>query len=162
MGGGRRGRVSNEVTGGIFFSAVIQGRDITVKLPHELNPAMAGLLRDASAVFAGRADDLERLTGLLDRAAESAPWTTTVTGAPGAGTTELASHAAPAGLQAGWFPGGAPFIDMFGYDSERAITAANALESLLRKADLPAQHIPAAEQARQAAPTVRPRAEHPQ
>lgn len=145
----RRSRVSNQITGGLFFSAVIQGRDITVQLPHELTPAMAGL-REASAVFAGRTVDLERLTRLLDPAAESALRTTVVTGAPGVGKTELALHGARAALQAGWFPGGVLFIDMFGYDPERTVTAAAALESLLRKAGLPAEHIPAAEQDRSA------------
>ena len=51
-------RTRNEISGGIFFSAVIQGRDITVVLPREITPAMAGL-RDASVVFAGRDGDLE-------------------------------------------------------------------------------------------------------
>ena len=33
----------NEITGGVFFSAVIQGRDITVQLPPEITPALSGL-----------------------------------------------------------------------------------------------------------------------
>lgn len=144
---GRRGRVRNEISGGIFFSAVIQGRDITVVVPSDLTPAMAGL-RDASEVFAGRDDDLERVLGLLDPSAESSPRTATVSGLPGVGKTELVVHAAHAALRAGWFPGGVLFIDMFGYDPERAITVGAALERLLRKVGMPAEHIPAAEQDR--------------
>ena len=145
----QRGRVRNEISGGIFFSAVIQGRDITVILPRELTPAMAGL-RDASKVFTGRDSDLEQVIGLLDPAAETAPRTTTVSGLPGVGKTELAVHAAHAALQSGWFPGGVLFIDMLGYDPERAIPAGVALERLLRKVGMPAEHIPADEQDRSA------------
>jgi len=139
----------NEISGGIFFSAVIQGRDITVMLPRELTPAMAGL-RDASAVFTGRDGDLEQLIGLIDPAAEPAPRTMAVSGLPGVGKTELVVHAAHAALRAGWFPGGVLFIDMFGYDPDpdRKVTADAALDSLLRAVGMPAEHIPAAEQDR--------------
>jgi tetratricopeptide (TPR) repeat protein len=142
-------RTRNEISGGIFFSAVIQGRDISVVLPRELTPAMAGL-RDASVVFTGRDGDLEQLIGLIDPAAEPAPRTTAVSGLPGVGKTELVLHAAHAALRAGWFPGGVLFIDMFGYDPDpgRKATAGSALDSLLRAAGIPAEHIPAAEQDR--------------
>ena len=39
MGGGE---TRNAISGGIFFSAVIQGRDITVQLPPEISPALSG------------------------------------------------------------------------------------------------------------------------
>lgn len=139
----------NEISGGIFFSAVIQGRGISVVLPRELTPAMAGL-RDASVVFTGRDDDLDQLMGLIDPAAEPAPRTTAVSGLPGVGKTELVLHAAHTALRAGWFPGGVLFIDLFGYDPDpgRKATAWSALDSLLRSAGIPAEHIPAAEQDR--------------
>jgi AAA ATPase domain len=142
-------RTRNEISGGIFFSAVIQGRDITVVLPREITPAMAGL-RDASVVFAGRDGDLEELIGLIDPAAGPTPRTTAVSGLPGVGKTELVLHAAHAALRAGWFPGGVLFIDMFGYTPEpgRKTTAVAALDSLLRAVGMPAEHIPAAEQDR--------------
>src|SRR3984885_4797749 len=146
---GRRRQTRNEISGSsILFSTVIQGHDVTVKLPPELTPAMWGM-RDASMVFTGRDDDLSRLTRLIDPAA-SAPRTTTVSGLPGVGKTELAVHVAHAALRAGWFPGGVLFIDMLGYDSKRAVSATSALESLLRKVGVPAEHIPAAEQDRSA------------
>jgi tetratricopeptide (TPR) repeat protein len=142
-------RTRNEISGGIFFSAVIQGRDITVVLPREVTPAMAGL-RDPSAVFTGRDGDLVQLISLIDPAAESAPRTTAVSGLPGVGKTELVVHAAHAALRAGWFPGGVLFIDMFGYDPKpgRKVTPGAALDSLLRAVGMPAEHIPAAEQDR--------------
>jgi hypothetical protein len=142
-------RTRNEISGGIFFSAVIQGRDITVVLPREITPAMAGL-RDASVVFTGRDGDLEQLIGLIDPAAEPTPRATAVSGLPGVGKTELVLHAAHAALRSGWFRGGVLFIDMFGYDPEpgRKITAGPALDSLLRAVGMPAEHIPAAEQDR--------------
>ncbi|MEU0645996.1 hypothetical protein [Streptomyces umbrinus] len=34
---------SNLVGGGVFFHAVIQGRDITVQLPAQITPALSGL-----------------------------------------------------------------------------------------------------------------------
>jgi tetratricopeptide (TPR) repeat protein len=145
---GRR-RTRNQISGGIFFSAVIQGRDVTVVLPRELTPAMAGL-RDASVVFTGRDGDLEQLIGLIDPATRAAPRTTAVSGLPGVGKTELVLHAAHEALRAGWFPGGVLFIDMFGYAPEpgRKTTAGAALDSLLRAAGMPAEHIPAADQDR--------------
>ena len=56
-------RIRNEISGGIFFSAVIQGgnrRDAAAGA----DPGDGGL-RDASEVFAGRDDDLERFSGCL-------------------------------------------------------------------------------------------------
>ncbi len=52
--------MSNTITGGVFFGAVIQGRDVQVMLPAEVTPAMTGLPRPA-AVFTGRDDQLETL-----------------------------------------------------------------------------------------------------
>jgi hypothetical protein len=52
--------IDNAISAGIFFSAVIQSRDITVVLPPRITPAMAGLPA-ASAAFAGRGSDLDTL-----------------------------------------------------------------------------------------------------
>jgi hypothetical protein len=54
----------NAITGGIFFSAVVQGRDITVVLPPQITPAMAGLPA-ASAAFTGRTGDLDAVLDVL-------------------------------------------------------------------------------------------------
>jgi tetratricopeptide (TPR) repeat protein len=143
-----KGRVGNEIAGGIFFSYVIQGRDIKVTLPPELTPALASL-RDPSAVFAGRDADLARLLALLDPAAPPpAPRTVQVSGLPGVGKTELALHAAWAALDNGWFPGGVLFIDMQGYEPDGQLDAAVALASLLRAVGIPDEHVPATAQDR--------------
>jgi len=42
-------------------------------------------------------------------------------------------HAAHAALQADWFPGGALFIDMSGYDTKRAVTATALLGCRARR-----------------------------
>lgn len=54
----------NQISGGIFFSAVIQGRDITVQLSPEVTPALSGLPASSPA-FTGRADDLRALLDTL-------------------------------------------------------------------------------------------------
>jgi hypothetical protein len=54
----------NEISGGIFFSAVIQGRDITVQLPPEVIPALSGLPA-RSPTFAGRQEGLDETLGVL-------------------------------------------------------------------------------------------------
>ena len=33
--------VSNKISGGLFFHAVIQGRDVTVQLPPQIIPALS-------------------------------------------------------------------------------------------------------------------------
>ncbi|WP_148086398.1 hypothetical protein [Micromonospora sp. HM5-17] len=49
------GQTSNRITDGVFFGAVIQGRDIQVMLPAEVTPAMTGMPAPAR-VFTGRDD----------------------------------------------------------------------------------------------------------
>jgi tetratricopeptide (TPR) repeat protein len=73
----------------------------------------------------------------------------TVAGLPGIGKTALALHVAhEAVFVRGWFPGGALFVDLRGYDPDGGLMAGQALDELLRQlgvadADLP----PAGEQA---------------
>ncbi|MFE2302457.1 hypothetical protein ACFXAW_30185 [Streptomyces sp. NPDC059445] len=54
----------NQITGGVFFHAVIQGRDITVQLPPEVNPALSGLPA-AWPTFTGRDAKVEALLRYL-------------------------------------------------------------------------------------------------
>ncbi len=145
------GRTRNEISGGIFFSAVIQGRDITVQLPREITPALSGLPA-ATPAFTGRDTDLDGLLrALAPRPAASDP--TTVAGSPavvvtavgglaGIGKTELAVQAAHAALAKGWFPGGVLFADLFGYDEARRLEPAQVLEGFLRALGIPGEHIP--------------------
>jgi hypothetical protein len=68
---------------------------------------------------------------------------------PGVGKTALVLHAAHQALrEEGWFPGGVLFVDMFGYDPDRRLSAADALLGWLAKVGIPGDHIPATEQDR--------------
>ncbi|GAA1014348.1 hypothetical protein Aple_079770 [Acrocarpospora pleiomorpha] len=137
--------IHNEITGGIFFTAVIQGRDITVRLPPQVTPALSGLPA-GSAAFTGRDRDLQAvLEPLAPRPDSDGVPTVAVTavgGLAGVGKTELAVQAAHAALARGWFPGGVLFVDLFGYDDARRLDPSQALDGWLRALGVPAEHIP--------------------
>ncbi|GAA3124181.1 ATP-binding protein [Streptosporangium carneum] len=219
------GTPHNEISGGVFFSTVIQGRDVTVRLPPRVPLALSGL-PSASAAFTGRADDLRAVLDTLaprppaDAAAhpggaaahpggsalrmgetavpgmaaqaggsplraegaaqaggathrtggvavpdgaipqpggtartDEPPRTvgsgsastvvvTAVGGMGGVGKTELALQAAHTALRMGWFPGGALFADLFGYDSARRLDPDQVLDGWLRAMGVPGEHIP--------------------
>ncbi|WP_051967324.1 tetratricopeptide repeat protein [Kitasatospora mediocidica] len=153
----------NEISGGIFFSAVVQGRNIVIELPQQVTPALQGLPA-ASSVFVGRQGHLTELLEQLapPRAgggeasaglapAAGRPQTVVVTavgGLAGIGKTELAVQAARRAGTRGWFPGGALFVDMFGYDEARRLEPAQAIEGFLHALGVPADHIPPALQDR--------------
>jgi len=146
-----KGQTRNEITGGIFFSAVIQGRDITVQLPSEITPALSGLPSSAP-VFTGRDTELHTLLDSLapppagdgPTAAEAASGVvvTAIGGLAGVGKTELAVQVARTALDRGWFPGGAMFVDLFGYDPARSLEPGQALGGFLRALGIPGEHIP--------------------
>jgi tetratricopeptide (TPR) repeat protein len=152
---GDKHSVRNEISGGFFFSAVIQGRDISVQLPPEITPALSGL-PTGSAAFTGRDTDLCTLLDFLvpsvagaDSASKppgaSPPSTVVVAavgGLAGIGKTELAIQAVRTALGRGWFPGGVLFVDLFGYDPARSLDPGQALEGFLRALAIPAEHIP--------------------
>jgi len=132
----------NQISGGIFFSAVIQGRDITVQLPAQVPQALSGL-PGGSSVFTGRQADLGVLLSFFTPGASGSPATTiAVGGLAGVGKTELAVQAARAALRNGWFTGGVLFADLFGYDPVRRMDPGQALDGWLRALGVPAQHIP--------------------
>ena len=148
------GETRNTISGGFFFSYVIQGRYITVQLPLEISPALSGL-PSGSPAFTGRDTGLRILLEVLapraggggELAAPSAAPAPTVAvaavgGLPGVGKTELAIQAARAALDRGWFPGGVLFVDMFGYDPVRSLGPGQALEGFLRALAVPGEHIP--------------------
>ncbi|MFJ7779129.1 ATP-binding protein [Streptomyces yangpuensis] len=141
------GATSNTITGGIFFHAVVQGRDITVQLPPAITPALSGLLAPDSA-FTGRDRHVERLLADLapaggDAGGQRAVLVSTVSGLGGIGKTELVVQTATRALEEpGWFPGGVLFTDLAGYDPARSISPERALEGLLRALAVPGEHIP--------------------
>jgi tetratricopeptide (TPR) repeat protein len=145
------------ISGGVFFSHVIQGQHITVVLPPQVTPAMAGLPA-ASPAFTGRSQDLDSVLRVLaprharggatghgtaaDAAGAGPAVVTAVRGMGGIGKTELALQAARAALDRGWFAGGVLFVDMFGYDPGRRLTAAQAAAQFVRALGIPVEHIP--------------------
>jgi len=132
------GRVRNEISGGIFLSAVIQGRDLRLSLPPEVTPARSGLPAATSA-FCGRAAELSALLGALSPRHEGHRLVT-VCGIAGAGKTELMLQAAHTALASGWFPGGVLFADTGGPNGREA---SQILDGFLRALGVPASQIPA-------------------
>ncbi len=135
--------VSNQISGGVFFHAVIQGRDITVQLPPQITPALSGL-PTASATFTGREEQVEELLEMLaPGGGRQQAVVVAVAGLAGVGKTELVVQAAARALkQSGWFSGGVLFVDMFGYDAERRLSPERALDGLLRALGMPGEYIP--------------------
>jgi tetratricopeptide (TPR) repeat protein len=140
----------NEISGGEFFSAVVQARDIetvTLQLPARVPEALSGL-PPGSLSFTGREEALQQV---LDCLTPKAPGDAAVVvaaavgGMGGIGKTELAIQAARTALRRGWFPGGVLFVNMFGYDPDpaRRLEAGHALEGFLRAVGVPGEHIPA-------------------
>ncbi|MDX3067592.1 MULTISPECIES: tetratricopeptide repeat protein [Streptomyces] len=145
---------ANQINGGVFFHAVIQGRDITVQLPPEVTPALSGL-PSASRTFTGRDAEVEGLlrdlAPVVDPSAPPGAATSrvAVAGLAGVGKTELVVQTAARALtQPGWFPGGVLFVDLFGYDPERRVAPEEALAGFLRALGLPGEHVPAGVQDR--------------
>lgn len=137
------GPVNPEFSGGNYWGPVYVGREFNLVQPRQPVPALRGLPRK-SPVFTGRESKVDELLAVLepDGSARDQSRVALVTGLPGVGKTELALQAAHAALGSGWFPGGALFIDMRGYDDERALTAAAALDGMLRAIGVPAEDIP--------------------
>jgi AAA ATPase domain len=135
----------NEISGGVFFGAVIQGEQITAYLPAPVVPALSGL-PSRSPGFTGRDEVLGALLAELDpaRAPGSGGPACAIAGLAGVGKTELAAQAAHVARGQGWFPGCVLFIDLFGYDYDEArrVKPRQALDSLLRALGMPAEHIP--------------------
>ncbi|MCQ4207444.1 AAA family ATPase [Streptomyces longispororuber] len=132
----------NDISGGVFFGAVVQGETVTVHLPPATAPALSGL-PPASAVFTGREREIGELLAGLRPGESRVPSATLVTGLGGLGKTELAVQVATRAVrEEGWFPGGVLFVDLFGYDPERRVSPEHALDGLLRSLGVAPEQIP--------------------
>ncbi|WP_425314649.1 tetratricopeptide repeat protein [Streptomyces bicolor] len=103
-------------------------------------------LPPTSPTFIGRDTHVEELLqGLAPCPRRQEPvLVASVAGLAGVGKTELVVQTATLALKKpGWFPGGALFVDMFGYDTERRLSPAQALHGLLQALGIPEKHIPA-------------------
>lgn len=149
-------QVHNEISGGLFLSEIIQGRDIRVVLPREITPAQSGLPA-ATPAFCGRAAELTTLLDLLrfpaaaseagraggQREAGGGQARAVVSGVAGAGKTELTLQAAHAALANGWFPGGVLFAELHGDDPANRQSSDHVMAGFLRAIGVPARRIPA-------------------
>ncbi|MCX5371121.1 MULTISPECIES: tetratricopeptide repeat protein [unclassified Streptomyces] len=134
--------MQNEINGGIFFNAVIQGQNITLQLPATVTPSLFGLPRRTST-FAGRDQEFQEMINTLSPSESRNGIVLAVSGMAGVGKTELVLQLAHHVIkESSWFPGGALFVDLAGYDSERRVTPGVALGQLLRSLGIPAEAIP--------------------
>ncbi|MER5547187.1 tetratricopeptide repeat protein [Streptomyces sp. NPDC002589] len=95
--------------------------------------------------FTGREPELRALLDALGPGAadaSTAALVTAVSGLGGVGKTALALAAAHEARGRGWFPGGALFVDLHGYEGT-PVTADLALQALLRALGVPPAHLPA-------------------
>ncbi|MEU9592157.1 NB-ARC domain-containing protein [Streptomyces sp. NPDC048219] len=141
--------VKNQISGGVFFSTVIQGRDITVQLPRAVPTALSGLPATSSS-FTGRDEELSVLMGLLnpDSRGPRAVAVSAVVGLAGVGKTELVLQAAHTAVARGWYPGGVLFADIHGYDEDRRPSPGSVLGSWLSALGIATKDIPVEEQDR--------------
>jgi tetratricopeptide (TPR) repeat protein/DNA-binding SARP family transcriptional activator len=96
------------------------------------------------AHFAGRSDELDALTRLLDRSGEHHPEAIVISaigGTAGVGKTALAVQWAH--YVAGRFPDGQLYVNLRGYDPDHPMPAADALAGFLRALGVPGPDIPA-------------------
>ncbi|WP_416975421.1 tetratricopeptide repeat protein [Streptomyces sp. 4F14] len=108
----------------------------------EPDPIAFGSLPPATPSFTGRKRLLQRLDDFL-RPAPPEPGTATaavLAGMAGVGKTALATEAAHAAKDKGWFPGGSLFIDLHGHD-HTTVTAEQALGTLLEDLGTPAERL---------------------
>ncbi|GAA2093414.1 hypothetical protein GCM10009759_19930 [Kitasatospora saccharophila] len=132
----------NGIGGGSFHSSVYQAGTInhagTINFaaPRTPRPALAGLPPGARQ-FVGR----EAESALLDAAlAPGGGTVVAVVGPPGVGKTELVVQAARRTA------GQVLFVDLAGYDPERRLDPAEALDGFLRALGLPPEDVPPAPQ----------------
>ena len=117
-----------------------RGRNVPADVPIL---ALGGLPKE-TATFTGRETELGQLLALLDPAGGEAAvlQVFAVSGLGGIGKTELALQAAHHAQRRNWFPGGALFVNLFGYDPVRRVDPGQALGGLMRELGISRDDIP--------------------
>jgi tetratricopeptide (TPR) repeat protein len=140
------GTTRNTFAGGTAQGPVLQGRNFinTTFVTRQAAAAPVALAQLPAPVggFTGRDRELAQVAALLDPAAAGGSVVVSaVAGLAGVGKTALAIQAGHAARAAGWFAGGALFIDLHGYD-DAPVQPGQALDALLRALGIPGEHIP--------------------
>ncbi|HEY9475861.1 MAG TPA: tetratricopeptide repeat protein [Mycobacteriales bacterium] len=121
----------------------IHGDDVRAGAVVELLPAVD---QAAVGVFVGRNAHVEQLLGLINPSETglATAVVSAVAGLAGVGKTTLARHVAQVAVGRGWFPGGAVFIDLRGYDADLKdrIAPGQVFRPLLRALGVLAEQIP--------------------
>ncbi|GGO82088.1 tetratricopeptide repeat protein [Wenjunlia tyrosinilytica] len=133
---------SNDLSGTVGGSVVQAGHVGQLNLTLPVPTALAGL-PPAVAEFTGRDPALETVAAALRPDSDGCPVVvSTLAGTAGVGKTALALHAAHDALAAGWFPGGALFVNLQGYDSDRHVRPDVALSVFLSALGVPDELFP--------------------
>jgi hypothetical protein len=138
---------ANTISGGEQRGPVLQAQNIAaVNVLTTVNaratPSAPAQLPPLIADFNGRDEELALMTRLLDpNGAASAVVVSAVAGLAGVGKTSIAVQAGHVANEKGWFSGGILFIDLHGYDP-LPMSAAEALDILLRALEVPDEHVP--------------------
>jgi tetratricopeptide (TPR) repeat protein len=140
------GTTRNTFAGSTAQGPVLQGRNFinTTFVTGQAAAAPVALAQLPAPVagFNGRDWELAQITSSLDPAAAGGSMVVSaVAGLAGVGKTALAIQAGHAARAAGWFAGGALFIDLHGYD-DAPVQPGQALDALLRALGIPGEHIP--------------------
>ncbi len=103
-------------------------------LPAAVVVPVAAQYAAAPSVFVGRTREVSELLSLLDptRQGPGTAVVSVVAGIAGVGKTALARHVASIAVGRGWFPGGAIFTDLHGYDTQTPITPGQVFGPALR------------------------------
>ncbi|MEV0989897.1 tetratricopeptide repeat protein [Streptomyces sp. NPDC049949] len=137
--------IHNTISGGVYFSAVVQGAhaNVTLQLPATVPAALTGLPAPSPAFTGREAEEESLLAGVRPDPSPAPAARQVISGLPGVGKTELAVQVAHRALgDADLLPGGVLFIDLFGYDDRRRVGPHRALGSLLRALAVPHEHVP--------------------
>ncbi|WP_075737385.1 tetratricopeptide repeat protein [Streptomyces acidiscabies] len=122
--------------GGVFTGPII-GRMVVYSAP---SLTVDNLPRRPFG-FVGRQRELARLAHLLRPSRRRGPHPSVVHGMAGVGKTSLVVEAAHDALERGWFPGGALYLSLRGYDPS-PVEPGSALSSLVRSLGVAVEFIP--------------------